>query len=100
VAAKPVERHTGYYYPPITSRERYESRARMPPGDNRDSRFGFVTSITRQQLTFGSSPSYTMFAKGDEANKLNKLIIFPLGDQSITTIYQARALLAQFTAVA
>ena len=38
-----------------------------------------------------------MFAKGDEAEKL---IIIALGDQSIATIYQARALLAQLTAVA
>ena len=38
-----------------------------------------------------------MFAKGDEAEKL---IIVALDDQGIATIYHARALLAQLTAVA
>ena len=91
------ERHAGYYYPPITSRERYTSRARVLDGADRDRRIGFVTAITRQQFTFGYPPQYTMYAKGDEAEKL---IIVALGDQSIATIYQARALLAQLTAVA
>ena len=91
------ERHAGYYYPPITSRELYESRARILKGTDRDRRIGFVTAITRQQFTFGYPPQYTMYAKGDEAEKL---IIVALGDQSIATIYQARALLAQLTAVA
>ena len=89
------ERHAGYYYPPITSRERYTSRARvLVNGTDRDRRIGFVTAITRQQFTFGYPPQYTMYAKGDEAEKL---IIVALGDQSIATIYQARA---QLTAVA
>jgi hypothetical protein len=91
------ERHAGYYYPPITSRERYESRARILKDAGRDRRIGFVTAITRQQFTFGYPPQYTMYAKGDEAEKL---IIVALGDQSIATIYQACALLAQLTAVA
>lgn len=47
------ERHVGYYYPPITSRERYQSRARRLDGADRDRRIGFVTAITRQQFTFG-----------------------------------------------
>ncbi|MDA0261731.1 MAG: molybdopterin-guanine dinucleotide biosynthesis protein A [Proteobacteria bacterium] len=91
------ERHAGYYYPPVTSRESYESRARTLQGADRDRRIGFVTAITRQQFTFGYSPQYTMYAKGDEAEKL---IIVALGEGRIATIYQARALLAQLTAVA
>ena len=91
------ERHVGYYYPPITSRERYRSRARMLPGAGRERRIGFVTAITGRQFTFGYPPQYTMFAKGGRAQKL---IIVALGERSLATIYQARALLAQLTAIA
>ncbi len=89
-------RHEGYYYPSITSREVYGARASTLKDATRATRIGFVTGLTQQQLGKPYAPPFALFAKGERAEKL---IIVSLGDHGFRSIYQARALLAQLTAV-
>lgn len=91
------ERHEGYYYPEISSREIYASRANLLKDATRTTRLAFVTGLTQQQLAKPYAPPFAIFAKGEQAEKL---IIVSLGDHGFRTLYQARALLAQLTAVA
>ena len=91
------DRHVGYYYPPPSSEEVYKARARTLPEANRGMRIGFVTGVTQQLQQRPFPPTAAMFAKGAEAEKL---IIVALEDGRIDTIYRARALFANLTAVA
>ncbi|HUN53397.1 MAG TPA: hypothetical protein VMU42_19870 [Candidatus Sulfotelmatobacter sp.] len=90
------ESQNGYYYPELTSREVYTSRATPAADVTRATRLAFVTTLTQQQLGKPYAPTYAIFAKGNDAEKL---IIVSLGDNGFRTVYQARALLAQLTAV-
>lgn len=94
---KKVDRHAGYYYPPITSSETYEARATIMPDADRSQRLKFINNLTEQLLTRPYPPQYAIFAKGDEAQKL---IIVGQQPGVIGTIYRARALFATLTAVA
>ncbi len=91
------DRHSGYYYPPAQTAEDYVSRAVVHASASREARLGFVTGITQQQLARPYPPPYVVFVKGDDADKL---IIVAMGQNGFRTLYQARALLAQLTAVA
>ncbi len=91
------DRHAGYYYPPPNSEEVYKARARTLPEASRSLRIRFVTGVTQQLQTRPFPPTAAMFAKGTEAEKL---IIVALEDGRIDTIYRARALFANLTAVA
>lgn len=91
------DRHEGYYYPgPVTS-ERYVGRADQVANADRGQRLGFITGLTGEQLARPYWPTFVIFAKGAEAEKM---IIVATGDSGFRTIYQARALLAQLTATA
>jgi len=90
-----TDRHQGYYYPELASQETYVARAVTLPQATRESRIGFVTGMTAQQLRAPFPPQFAIFAKGDGAQKL---IIVALNDTAIGTVYRARALLAQLTA--
>ena len=90
------DRQSGYYYPPLTSRETYTARAQTLKGASRNTRLGFVTALTKQQLGRHYAPNTAIFAKGEEAEKL---IIVALETGVISTLYQGRALLAQLTAM-
>lgn len=91
------DRHEGYYYPsPVTS-ETYESRAQVMPEASRATRLGFVTGLTQQLLSRPYPPGYVIYAKGADAEKM---IIVSVGANGFQTLYQARALLAELTAVA
>lgn len=92
-----VDRHAGYYYPPVTSSETYEARAATMPDADRSQRLKFINNLTEQILSRPYPPEYAIFAKGDEAQKL---IIVGQQPGAIGTIYRARALLATLTAVA
>ncbi len=92
-----TDRHAGYYYPPITSSETYEARAVTMADADRSQRIRFINSLTEQLLSRPYPPQYTIFAKGDEAQKM---IIVGLQPGALGTIYRARALLATLTAVA
>ncbi|WP_281016828.1 MULTISPECIES: hypothetical protein [unclassified Minwuia] len=91
------DRHEGYYYPgPVTS-ESYVGRADQIANADRGQRLGFITGLTGEQLARPYWPTFVIFAKGAEAEKM---IIVATGDAGFRTIYQARALLAQLTATA
>ena len=96
-AAWADDRHAGYYYPEPGSREVYKARAQTLPGVGRAQRIGFVTGITNEKLKSPYPPEAAIFAKGQEAEKL---IIVALQDERIDTLYRARAIFANMTAVA
>lgn len=91
------DRHAGYYYPPPQSVETWVARTDRLPDVDRATRIGFVTGVTTQMLQQPYAPTAAMFAKGAEGQKL---IITALEDGRIDTIYRARAILANLTAVA
>ena len=90
------DRHEGYYYPAPQTTESYTARVVTLSESNRERRIGFVTGLTQQLLGGDYAPSYAIFAKGEEAEKL---IIVGLMDGELNTIYRMRALLANLTAV-
>lgn len=89
-------RHAGYYYPPLTSTEVYKARGQVLQQATRETRLAFVTGLTQQQMSRPYPPNFAIFAKGEDAEKM---IIVSIGDTGFRGIYQARALLAQLTAV-
>jgi len=95
--AQEDDRHVGYYYPEPQTSETYTARVTMLPDSDRNRRIAFVTGLTKQMLAGQYEPSYAVFAKGDDAEKL---IIVSFEDGRLNTIYRARALLAELTAVA
>lgn len=88
------ERYEGYYYPPVTSSEVFTRVIREAPPANKGVRVEFVTNLTVAQLAAPESPRFVFFAKGSDARHLN---IIALDDDVFSTIYRARALLAQMT---
>lgn len=97
LAAQPVDRHEGYYYPKLTSQETYASRARVMDDSDRARRLGFVSGLTQQLADLPYAPSYAIFAKGGESDRL---IIVAYGEGQLDTIYRARALFASLTGLA
>jgi hypothetical protein len=95
-AAQEKDRHAGYYYPPATVTEAYQPEATTVSGATRVRRIGLIAAITNKSATSSFAPTYVMFVKGADAEKL---IIIGMGDY-ISNIYQARALLALLTAQA
>ncbi len=90
----PADRLVGYYYPKVTSREVYVSRARVLQDSTRTRRLGFVSGLTQQLANLPYAPAYAIFAKGEEATRL---IIVAYGDGQLNTVYRARALFATLT---
>ena len=91
------DKHEGYYYPQVTSSETYVARAKVLPQADRNMRIGFVVAQTLGQKDLGYAPRLAIFAKGAQAEKL---IVVGLDDTSLATLYRARAVLAQLTAIA
>ncbi len=91
------DRHELYYYPEVTSEETYMARAPSLPDSDRQRRLGFVIGFTQQQYERPYFPPVAIFAKGTDAEKM--LIVSVTGD-TITSLYQARAYLAQLTSIA
>ena len=89
------DRHAGYYYPEPGSQEVYKARAQTMPQASRSLRLGFVTGFTNKQFEAPYPPTFTMFAKGAEAQKL---IVVALEDSRVNSIYRARAFFAMMTA--
>lgn len=96
-AEPPRDRQANYYYPPPQTREEYKSIAVTLADSDRDRRLAFVTGMTQNILNNPYPPSFAIFAKGDEAEKL---IIVSLTDDGYNTLYRARALFAILTAIA
>jgi hypothetical protein len=91
------DRHEGYYYPAVKSRETYTSRAQELPDSDRQRRLSFVSLLSQQQAERPYPPRYAMFAKGEEAEKF---ILIGFEGSGINTIYRARALFAAMTNLA
>lgn len=89
--------HEGYYYPKPQTVEKYVSNVVTLPESDRVRRQAFVIGMTKQLLGGQYQPTYAIFAKGNDSQKL---IIVGLIDGQLDTVYRARALLATFTAVA
>ena len=94
--AQPADRHEEYYYPKVSSRETYVSRARVMDDSDRTRRIGFVSGLTQQLADMPYAPSYAVFAKGGESDRL---IIVAYGDGQLNTLYRARALFASLTSL-
>jgi hypothetical protein len=92
-----TDRHAGYYYPVPESSETYTARVNKLLDSDRNRRIAFVTGLTTELLDQKYAPTYAIFAKGDDAEKL---IIVGLMDGQLDTVYRARALFATLTAVA
>ena len=95
--ATATDRHAGYYYPDVTSRETYVARAQVLAQANREMRIGFVVAQTMGQREHQYPPRYALFSKGENAEKM---IIIGLDEHSFATLYRARGVLAQLTSVA
>jgi hypothetical protein len=91
------DNHAEYYYPAPRTTETYEARVQTLQESDRSRRIGFVTGLTKQLLSQRFDPGYAIFAKGGDAEKL---IIVALEAGRFDTIYRARALLANLTAIA
>jgi hypothetical protein len=89
--------HEGYYYPKPQTLEHYVSRTITLPESDKTRRQAFIIGMTKQLLDGKYAPGFAIFAKGDQSEKL---IIVGMIDGQLNTIYRARALLAQLTAVA
>jgi hypothetical protein len=96
-AAQLVDRLEGYYYPAVSSRESYVSRAQTLKDSTRTRRLGFVSGLTHQLAEQPYPPPYAVFAKGDDAKRL---IIVGHEDGQLNTVYRARALFASLTGLA
>ncbi len=92
-----ADRHAGYYYPTPGAIEIYQARTITTANADRKMRLGFIVGITRNTLKLPYAPRFVIYAKGEEAEKM---IIVALEDDYIDTLYRARALLAQLTAIA
>ena len=86
----------GYYYPEPKSSEVYIARATTLQQASRTLRIGFLTGLTNKQLAAPYPPQLAVFAKGDDADRM---IIVALANGQFSTLYRARALLAQLTAM-
>ncbi len=96
-AASADDRHAGYYYPVPQTSEVYHARVNQLPNADRRTRIAFVTGVAAQQQHNPYAPTFHLFAKGEEAEKL---ILVATGGGHYQTLYQLRALLASLTAVA
>lgn len=92
--ASAQDRYEGYYYPQITSVEEFSRVIRTAPVAGKDVRVSFVTNLTAAQLSTPESPRFVFFAKGFDAKHLN---VIALDDDVFSTLYRARAVLAQMT---
>jgi hypothetical protein len=77
--------------------EKYEARAPILDGNDRKRRRDFISGIVREIADEPYPPTYAMFAKGAESEKL---IIVAVQDGFYDTVYRARALFAALTALA
>jgi hypothetical protein len=91
------DHHVGYYYPDPEQIETYKARAQTLEGADRRRRIGFVVSLVSAMLQRPYAPTFAIFVKGDDADKL---ILVSYREGRLNTIYRVRALLATLTSVA
>ena len=95
--AKPAaaeDRYIGYYYPKPNSTETYESAMQAIAGVDRPQRVQFVTVVSQGTIQSSYRVPYSVFVKGEKADKL---IIVGLAPGEFGTIFRMRALLANMT---
>ena len=95
--ARAQESQEGYYYPKPQVVESYQARVATLPDSDRSRRLGFVTALSKEFDARPYPPTYLVFAKGDDADKL---IITGMMDGQFNTVFRTRALLADLTASA
>ena len=88
------ERYEGYYYPEITTEETFDRVIRNSEGAGKTVRIDFINVLTSAQLDAPESPRFVFFSKGEDAATL---ILVALDDEVFSTIYRARAIMAQLT---
>jgi len=88
------DRYVGYYYPEVTSEETFDRLIRDSQGAGKAVRVDFINVITTAQLEAPESPRFVFFAKGSDADTL---ILVALDDEVFSTLYRARAIMAQLT---
>ncbi|MDW3183692.1 MULTISPECIES: hypothetical protein [unclassified Roseobacter] len=88
------DRYVGYYYPDVTSEETFDRVVRDGGGAGKPVRIDFVNVLTSAQLESPESPRFVFFAKGEDADTL---ILIALDDEVFSTLYRARAIMAQLT---
>ncbi|MBN9086849.1 MAG: hypothetical protein J0J01_08070 [Reyranella sp.] len=100
-AAKPAaaatadeDKYVGYYYAKPNSTEIYQSAMQMIAGVDRAQRVQFVTVVSQGTIQSSYRVPYSVFVKGEKADKL---IIVGLAPNEFGTIYRMRALLANMT---
>ena len=93
-AAAAEDRYVGYYYPDVTTQETFDRVVRSSDGADKAVRIDFVNTLTSAQLDAPESPRFVFFSKGNDAETL---ILVALDDDVFSTLYRARAVLAQLT---
>ena len=93
-AAATEDRYVGYYYPKPNSTEVFQSSLQTIAGVDRPQRVQFVTVVSQGTIQSAYRVPYSVFVKGEKADKL---IIVGLAPNEFGTIYRMRALLANLT---
>ena len=93
-SAAAEDRYVGYYYPEVATTETFDRVVRNSEGANKTVRIDFVNVLTKAQLEAPESPRFVFFTKGEGADTL---ILVALDDEVFSTLYRARAILAQLT---
>ncbi|UWR23387.1 hypothetical protein [Sulfitobacter sp. S190] len=88
------DKYVGYYYPEVTSEEVFDRVIRSGNAGSKAVRVDFVNVLTSSQLQAPSTPRFVFFAKGNNAETL---VLTALDDDVFSSIYRARAVMAQLT---
>ena len=88
------DRYVGYYYPKPTAIETYTSPMQTIAGAERAQRVQFATVVSQGTIQSAYRVPYAVFVKGEKADKM---IIVGLQPGEMSTIYRARAVLANMT---
>lgn len=88
------DRYVGYYYPKPTAIETYASPMQTIAGAERAQRVQFATVVSQGTIQSAYRVPYSVFVKGEKADKM---IIVGLQPGEMSTIFRARAILANMT---
>lgn len=88
------DKYVGYYVADVASEESFDRVIRDAGQSSKAVRVDFVNQVTIAQLKEPESPRFVFFAKGNDASTL---ILTALDDEVFSTLYRARAIMAQMT---
>ena len=89
-----ADKYVGYYYPKPTAIETYTSPMQTIAGAERAQRVQFATVVSQGTIQSAYRVPYAVFVKGEKADKM---IIVGLQPGEMSTIFRARAILANMT---